>query len=166
MPLRFLLFKTHTSWLYPVAFSKNPKLQRLWLQNNKLDSHSVTDKTFARNEDIRILNLSNNRITWLSPQVFQSLGKLTHLYLGKNRLMNVEAGTFKNTKELQYLYLGGNLISNFPKFLLSNCTQLKKLGIENNFFKPDGLKQLFAARTRSTAGHFELDVRFKDWIFL
>lgn len=72
---------------------------------------------FSRMSNLKILNLSGNRITHVEKETFRNLTSLTELWLCYNEIRELDDGVFSSLKNLEYLSLFYNdkLISMKPK---------------------------------------------------
>lgn len=117
-------------------YSDRPiSLLELYLQNNRIDT---LEETYFENNQLRVLNLSNNLLTTLPDATFPDL---EFLDLSNNVLTAVPQGMLERTPLLDTLVLDGNSIEiitftepiAISKLYLRNLTQLTTLGAESGF---------------------------------
>ena len=78
-----------------------------------------------------MLNLENNLISDIPPDLLTNMTALTHLHLGSNQLIVVpDLSTVGNT--LLTLDLHNNLIKDISAYVLTNMTALKHLDLRSN----------------------------------
>ncbi|KAF7695023.1 fibromodulin [Silurus meridionalis] len=105
------------------VFAKLPKLERLFLQHNKLEQvpeglpHSLQD-----------LRLDHNAITTVPPGSLRGINNLTALRLHYNAIQEL-GGAVESLASLSFLDLRGNQLSKVPKQL---PTKLSQLYLDNN----------------------------------
>ncbi|CAC5412221.1 unnamed protein product [Mytilus coruscus] len=91
-----------------VPFSQN--LRSLNLSNNRISNISDKALTFSRN--LLLLDLTNNSLTELKSGIFDSLPRLERLILSKNRISIIENGTFtSNLRNLKMIDLQHNQLT-------------------------------------------------------
>jgi Leucine-rich repeat (LRR) protein len=109
------------------------KLTRLSLANNLIQD--LSPDTFADQTEITELDLSSNKLSYISDKLFARLKKLRVLDLSNNSLTLIEADTFLETKSLFALALNSNKIENLDPALLSGLGQLIELNLSDNNLK-------------------------------
>ena len=122
--------------LTAINTSHYPKLARLNLSYNKLEhlSEDFTDAESLKN--IKILDLTGNRISAIPPVIAKMTG-LSELYLGSNQIASV--GRELNVlKQLRIANFGNNAIKRFDM----TCRSLQILNIEYNQLR-DMPEQIF-----------------------
>ncbi|XP_071943863.1 toll-like receptor 4 [Antedon mediterranea] len=98
----------------------------------------VEEHTFANCKQLKLINLSNNRIMTIYVNVFQNLQSLTRLYLSNNRISRVMDFPFKGSEKLMLLILHNNQLTTITKqFGLQNMTGLKAINLAFNLFSCD-----------------------------
>ena len=127
-----------------VSFGRNynfpSTLSNIYLQNNKLISGSFEngnngESVFKNAKDLKILNLANNHISWLSPGTLKGLTSLSHIYLENNRFLQIERDFFNTTTALKYIYLGSNYLKKLPMGIFGHCSELAKIGLDDNYLR-------------------------------
>jgi Leucine-rich repeat (LRR) protein len=89
---------------------------------------------------LRVLNLSNNKLTDISqlftnPSTYYS--KLTHIHLSSNLLTTITPTTFKNVLSLSHLFLNDNKITAIDQTSFSGLTNVRQIHLYNNPFYPE-----------------------------
>ncbi|XP_023932959.1 uncharacterized protein LOC106166963 [Lingula anatina] len=141
--------------IMPDAFSGLEVLQKLYIQHNKL--HNVPTLTLQVFADLRLMDISSNRITQLGPQsfysinvsnlilndmegltmidtfAFQNLPRLSTLEIEGNRnLEYIDSNAVLKVPNLQRLKLSGNNIQSIPSKLLGLLPDNVSLDIQRN----------------------------------
>ncbi|XP_059158346.1 toll-like receptor 4 [Physella acuta] len=98
------------------------------LQNNRLTF--ITCQDFAKTLNLRILRLSHNKINTLEKCTFANLTKLEKLEITNNELSHVEEA-FENIIHLTYLDLNSNTINTLTPFVFKNLASLHFFDISN-----------------------------------
>lgn len=108
-------------------------VKSLDLSNNKITYVSSSD--LRGYVDLQALKLGSNRINAIQEDSFFSLGSLEHLDLSNNRLHNLSSSWFRPLSSLKFLNLLGNPYSTLGKTsLFSHLTNLRILKVGNNRF--------------------------------
>ncbi|CAN9497701.1 unnamed protein product [Ophioblennius macclurei] len=117
---------------------ESDSLERLEFRDNRLDilwrdGDSRYFNYFKKLFNLIVLDISNNNLRYIQPQVFAGLpDKLSELYLKNNKISRFVWGNLKYLHSLQVLDLSGNSLTTVPS-LLSNCTtSLKRLILHHN----------------------------------
>jgi len=106
-------------------FSQNPKLRRIWVQQNSFDG---TIPAFNSNQSLKELNLKFNNFDGVIP-AFSGLPVLREIDVSGNQLEGI--GTPSNLPSLQFYYAFNNkLTGEIPDF--SGCGNLKEISLYNN----------------------------------
>jgi Leucine-rich repeat (LRR) protein len=92
----------------------------------------VEGKSFIRATNLKILNLSSNRIERVDKNAFSGLKKLTTLFLDNNKMANLPMGVFAELQELVELYLHHSRLTSFDFSIVKQNHQLKELFIHWN----------------------------------
>ncbi|XP_035279792.1 carboxypeptidase N subunit 2 [Anguilla anguilla] len=147
--------------LPPDTFDGVPRLRELSLQGNKIvrfpqalfSRLAQLDKLNLRGNQIKELtadafppglselNLADNKLTVLSPEMFQGLPRLTCLLLSKNQLSVIPEDLFQNLTALEHVDLSHNLIGGLPEVMFRGLSELAVVHLENNNISslPSGL---------------------------
>ncbi|XP_047986383.1 protein slit-like [Leguminivora glycinivorella] len=108
------------------ALNHLPALENIDLSENSLQAlTSIFDQT----PNLLKLNLSNNRIESLQPNVFDALTKLKSLDLSNNVIMgrNLESRVFKELHHIECLDFSGNYMTGTSGNLLQSLQTIKTL---------------------------------------
>ncbi|CAG2205667.1 unnamed protein product [Mytilus edulis] len=121
------------------TFKHMTNLKVLDLSFNKLQS--MNDQSFSGLRNLMKLDLNNNMIRGgMSNKVFGSMKCLTDLDLSHNGLTRINEKTFVGLQNLQILHLNNNKlqynISRFPTGSFKPLGSLTRLSIQNNNFSP------------------------------
>ena len=87
-------------------FTKMKKLQRLYLNENKIEKISPCVFRYALN--LETIELSGNKIQVLNEDVFTNLPNLQQLHMNDNLLMHLESGLFRNNLNLRKIFMQQN----------------------------------------------------------
>lgn len=131
---------------------ESQSLERFEFRDNRLDMLWRDGDTryvnyFKKLLNLTVLDISQNNLNFIPPQVFSGLpGKLSELYIKNNRLKSFAWGRLQLLHSLQVLDLSGNSLTTVPR-MLSNCTKsLRKLILHKNQIlklTPDFLKDAY-----------------------
>lgn len=119
--------KLENSKVKTIQVTEETILTELILKNNSLTDISNLGKL----KNLEILDLSNNQIQYLQPQVFQKLNKLKSLRLHECQITTVDTIIFTYLIELQILDLSGNKLNNFDLQQLAPLQHLETLNLEH-----------------------------------
>lgn len=117
------------------AFLNIVLLHILRLNNNMLPSFKKEYFKLtvpAPGTELRILDLSQNDITFLQPLAFQLHSKLTWLSLSHNRLSFFPAEIVRDLRELEHLDVENNEIKSLENSDFANSPYLRELNLRNN----------------------------------
>lgn len=89
------------------VFGDSGKLESLNLSSNLLDLNSINRINFNMYINLRLLNLSHNRIDVLCRYLFSGLNKLEQIDVSFNQIRLIEANTFNRLSSLKAIYLNG-----------------------------------------------------------
>lgn len=103
-------------------------LQELFLQNNCL--HSLPPNFFAACDQLKVLNLSNNRLTQL-PNIIEPL-EMEKLYLTANCLNDNVMETLRSFYRLRILHIAYNCLTSLPEHCIASWSQLEELVLSGN----------------------------------
>ncbi|KAK9703441.1 BspA type Leucine rich repeat region (6 copies) [Popillia japonica] len=134
--------------LRDIDFSNNPLYElkaREFASKNLSDVHklkllncSLRDVNYKAFEGLSLLielDLSDNKILKLHPDVFKSNSKLRIVFLSNNQLKTLEEGLFANKTHLQKVYLNNNLLDAIDNNVFGdNCT-VTQIDLSNNMLK-------------------------------
>ena len=82
--------------------------------------------------ELRLLGLSNNRLSQWPVEALASLPKLISLYMDGNRLRELPAGAFAALPSLTRLHLSNNQLSSLPAGLFDEAAGLLELQLQDN----------------------------------
>ncbi|XP_037356956.1 toll-like receptor 12 [Talpa occidentalis] len=137
--------------LPPGLLAAMPRLQRLNLTGNQLQSVSLCTNEPRAVSGLRVLDLSCNRLHALLPASFSCLPHLRELCLRGNQLVFLEAQVFQGLRSLETLNLQGNPLVNLSKGWFSPLPTLTTLNLEDthivwapawDFWGPESLHEL------------------------
>jgi adenylate cyclase len=94
--------------LPPLAYS----LERLSIAENLLTDEAIFPFTILK--ELRVLNLSFNKIQKLPPSFLRNLHKLEELYLSGNQLTSIPTEDLVKMRRLSILFLNGNKFQTLP----------------------------------------------------
>ena len=100
--------------------------------NNKLNDQDFKYISQIRFNQLKEIDISENKITNIEPFNKMSLPFLEFLNLSYNEIQIIEPVTKINSKILQYIFLQKNQIKDIGSFLDSNFENIKIIRIENN----------------------------------
>ncbi|KAK6636750.1 hypothetical protein RUM43_010413 [Polyplax serrata] len=142
------------------GFSALRRLRELYIHNNEITM--VTEKALAGLKNLEILDLSNNKIVALPPELFQDAAEgIKEIYLQNNSISILASGLFSNLKHLialdlsknhltsvwitpltfsglirlVLLNLGYNNISKLDPYLFNDLYTLQILNLEHNLIE-------------------------------
>ncbi|KAM4722532.1 leucine-rich repeat and transmembrane domain-containing protein 1 [Rhinophrynus dorsalis] len=107
-----------------------PQTQILYLQGNQI--RAINHTSFTNIPGLKILDLSNNSISVLSPFAFHFLRSLQILNLTDNLIHYLESQAFSSFLDLKELDLSSNSLSALPESLSNNTRNLTFLGLRQN----------------------------------
>ncbi|KAL3276818.1 hypothetical protein HHI36_012179 [Cryptolaemus montrouzieri] len=111
-------------------------LQVLNLTRNRL--REVSDFRFSQNPsdrcntNLRLLDLSRNKIDKLQGGQFAGLARLQKLYLQGNSLTNIAEGSLEGLTALNILKVSDNKLVSLPPELFSDTRDIRELYLQNN----------------------------------
>ncbi|XP_071034400.1 toll-like receptor 6 [Parasteatoda tepidariorum] len=121
--------------LYRYDFFGLHKLKRLILSD--VDLVAIEDYAFETLGSLEILDLSHNRLRYLSNATLFGLHKLTDLYLSNNHLiLPDELNPFQQTPLLTIILLNNNRIEKLPKGIFNFTDHLELLILSQNKIHP------------------------------
>ena len=121
--------------IYNGGFIQAPHLENLYFNGITLNSHALTDISVLnifKAPKLRIVDLSNNKISVIDKQNASLLNNLTYLDLRHNQLVSLI--NFQELGSIKELLLGGNKINAVPHTFLSTKPLLSTLDLHDNMF--------------------------------
>ncbi|XP_078265993.1 uncharacterized protein LOC144599135 isoform X2 [Rhinoraja longicauda] len=106
------------------------RLQELLLSSNRLAN--ISSGALKDLHHLKILDLSNNLLTTLPPNLFRSIFNLSSLVLQGNRLNKVNPSWFYQLQGLKWLDLSKNMLVSLYNDLFHNLTSLEILDLSSN----------------------------------
>lgn len=108
-----------------------PSIQKIDLSFNFI--RSLDNDSFEFNKDLSELDISNNHLSHLHPELFTK-SKLNHLSVANNSLNSLPSELLANQANLQFLDLSGNLLesSELKPSLFAGTPNLVELYLQNN----------------------------------
>ncbi|KAH8408615.1 hypothetical protein KR215_008340 [Drosophila sulfurigaster] len=123
---------------FNITFGNCPYLKKLYLNNNKLTQFQITlpeedvassaEKVFG----LEILDLSNNSISELLENQFESLGELVWLELSGNKIAVLKSTHFAGLTSLRFLHLQSNGKLELGDHAFETLKQLETLDLSYN----------------------------------
>lgn len=105
-------------------------IKKLNLRNNKLTQ--LPDTLFTSFNRLEDLDLSNNQLKRLPENIFDNLSNLQSLQLQSNQLRELPVNIFSKLGNLKTLSLAANQLSQLPANIFSNLIHLEDLHIGDN----------------------------------
>ena len=131
--LEVLILEYNSLSILPATICQNlPQLKVLKLGYNILSN--LTSDSFKGQCELALLgiHLNNNKLTYLTPGVFNSTSNLNRLDLSQNKLVHISNDTFMTLTELNTLNLTGNYISYLGVGVFDSQTKLYHLYLSDN----------------------------------
>ncbi|KAH3837780.1 immunoglobulin domain and leucine-rich repeat-containing protein 2-like [Dreissena polymorpha] len=122
---------------------RNNHLKELILSNNKITT--LNAEAFINVPNLLVINLSNNNICVLKSAIFHNLFSLKVIDLRNNSIQLLEADAFTNLTDLQSLDLSYNQITTIPDELFRDMNKLKSLNLQQNRITAFNGEGLFSA---------------------
>lgn len=110
------------------------------LSGNRISKTSNVDLQYL--SDIEMIDLSCNQLTDLDRTLFENVTKLKILNLSGNRLIKIVKNYFFNLEHIQTLQLAGNLISNIENDTFSYLANLEYLDLSYNDINATSIRSL------------------------
>ncbi|XP_013197746.2 lutropin-choriogonadotropic hormone receptor [Amyelois transitella] len=107
-----------------------PQLRALDVKGNQLER--VPELRACA--ELRVLELSDNQISWLGGEALRGLARLHDLLLARNRLRALPRDAFRHTPRLQVLNLEENEIEHIDMEAFEPISNLEDLNVGNNQF--------------------------------
>ncbi|CAO1294257.1 unnamed protein product, partial [Diamesa serratosioi] len=124
-------------------FSNMKNLVNLVLFNNLLEE--IPNGVFAKNLQLKYIELRINKIKFIGSSVFDGLTKLNYVNLWNNICIDYEyeesTGIIELKNDLKIKYLDGNKLTSIPIDTFSTLTKLKIIELSSNLIKefPNGV---------------------------
>ncbi|XP_074835542.1 podocan-like protein 1 [Carettochelys insculpta] len=99
------LHKNQLNSLSPELLASLTRLKELHLAHNRLRIGSITPGTWQELQGLKLLDLSNNELSYIPPDLPESL---EYLYLQHNRIAVIEAGAFHSIPDIRAIVLRSN----------------------------------------------------------
>lgn len=137
--------------LPPHFLAALPRLQRLNLANNQLQSATLCTNATGAVSGLQVLDLSYNVLHSLPPATFSCLPHLRELLLQENQLVWLEGQVFQGLRRLEMLDLGENPLVALGEGWLAPLPALTTLNLLNtqivlssawDFWGPESLRNL------------------------
>lgn len=96
---------------------------------------TLNKNAFDGLSELKILNVSHNKISTIESEVFLELESLQRLDLGQNQISSIEAEAFSGLHELEELNLGYNNLEKLPPYAFESLIDLKVLILSFNKIK-------------------------------
>ncbi|SPP82049.1 uncharacterized protein LOC117584353 isoform X1 [Drosophila guanche] len=119
-------------------------LQELHLDRNGFKL--LPQHFLAQLNELRLLNLSQNRLAELPRNIFEGGVQLERLYLSNNQLSVLPFQLFQTARDLQKLDLSDNRLLSFPDNFFARNGQLRQLHLQRNQLKSLGKHSLYNLR--------------------
>ncbi|CAG7831021.1 unnamed protein product [Allacma fusca] len=126
-------------WTFPdKLFCPAKSLEVLNVSLNRLQD--ITDLSFKEKESetdrcktqLRVLDVSSNRLIVLPSRSLLALTNLQELYLQANEISNIQDRALTNLRALRILNLSGNKIVAIPKDLFADAKEITEIYLQNN----------------------------------
>ena len=110
-----------------ITLTNLSKLQYLYLDKGNISIFQLKGL-----DNLKKLDLKENRITKLNAEMFEDIHKLQHLDISRNFIYSIEEKTFDQIKDLHTLNLHGNELKSISQSVIGNLTSLQYLQLQNN----------------------------------
>ena len=127
---RLLLSFNAISRLNAIEMEKIRHVRELFMEGNNMSF--IGQRSFLNNKMLQTLNLGANKLTDLTPGIFEGLKNLLNLYLDRNWITQLHNGTFQSLNSLINLDLSANEISVISEGAFSGLKQLIYLDLSRN----------------------------------
>ncbi|KAL1005740.1 hypothetical protein UPYG_G00063370 [Umbra pygmaea] len=107
-----------------------PSVTDLYVFQNGIDTLARED--FTGLEELKMLDLSQNKLTEVPDGVFQPLTSLQNLDLSSNNITQISKDSFSGLVHLERLYLHGNRIESIQMEAFNGLVGLLELKLQNN----------------------------------
>ena len=115
----------------PKCVSKMIMLSTVLLKDNKFTVLYQADFEGLKRTMLKLLSVSNCRISSVHEDTFQPLIHITDLYLDDNRISHLPQNVFGNLWNLTILNLGNNRFTKLPCDIFRHVTALKQLFLQD-----------------------------------
>lgn len=131
--------KNHSS--VPSSLIKD--ISVLYLSCNHITLDNNDKETLCQYSNLTELYLNNNSIVVVSNYSFEKLLQLKILDVSNNSIETVEKAAFAGLNELQILNLQNNKITQLNSDIFAALNKLKVINLQNNFLKYFDVKRTF-----------------------
>ncbi|KAK9888759.1 hypothetical protein WA026_000984 [Henosepilachna vigintioctopunctata] len=114
----------------PQNISKMKYLKYLDMSYNRIKF--LTTGIFSNLKELVDLRLSNNYIKELKEDTFTNLQKVKFLHLDHNDIDTIETNSFQSLVALEVVTLGSNSLSKIPSYAFNNLPELQIIELQNN----------------------------------
>ena len=105
-------------------------------EETRLDCHNRLLATIPPLEqNLTIINLSNNLLTEIRGKPFKQLGILQVLDMSNNKINSISSTAFSDLHNLEDLSLQNNMLASLPEDIFVHLTRLRNLDMSSNLFK-------------------------------
>lgn len=89
------------------------------------------------NTKVKVLNLANNKISYIAEGAFDNMNNLRDINLNGNQISNIQIDWFKNCPQLQKIYISHNLIESVPSkaFKFMKGSPSSAIILDNNLIR-------------------------------
>ncbi|XP_028848453.1 leucine-rich repeat and transmembrane domain-containing protein 1 [Denticeps clupeoides] len=116
--------------LYDIPRHLQADTLELYLQDNRI--RGLGSMVFREMPHLRVLDLSNNSITTVSPSALQGLRSLHNLSLAHNGLRELDRRLLGSIRNLTQLDLSHNALAGLPGALADSMKHLQRLSLQHN----------------------------------
>ena len=127
-----ILSNNRLSMFQPTVCQNLPQLKVLKLDNNMLENLTSELFTGPCKQQLLMLYLQSNKLTYLPHGLFKSTSNLSYLDLKQNRLVQLYRDLFSSLEVLHELWLGDNAISTLPVDAFDSLADLRTLDLSGN----------------------------------
>ena len=126
--------------------NENIKIERqnesLLLSSKKIDDELFKYISQIKFNQLKEINLSENKITNIEPLCYMCLPFLEYLNLSNNQIIDIKPLSEINSKYFKYLFIQNNQIEDIQVFLDDNFPTFDILRIENNKIEENNIIEL------------------------
>ncbi|XP_078529585.1 podocan [Lissotriton helveticus] len=122
------------------SLSQMSKLKELNLGNNKLKINSIYTGAWAELDNLQILDLSENQLSYIPSDLPESL---EYLYLQHNKIVKVQESSFDSTPNIKGIFLRYNMleVGTVEAAAFEGLRHLQVLDIEGSFDISNSVKK-------------------------